>query len=102
MEFELIKDKIRLYRAIDYYNNTYGDELRQPWPLLTYTYVFKRKTSLIYIKTLVGPIIVFNFLLSAVFFFDVRCGERLGYGITILLVMMAIEIIAADALPTCS
>ena len=44
MEFELIKDKIRLYRAIDYYNNTYGDELRQPWPLLTYTYVFKRKT----------------------------------------------------------
>ena len=102
MEFELIKDKIRLYRAIDYYNNTYGDELSQPWPLLTYTYVFKRKTSLIYIKTLVGPVIVFTFLLSAVFFFDVRCVERLGYEITILLAMMVIEIIAADALPTCS
>jgi len=102
MEFELVKNKTRLYRTVSYYNNIYDDQLGQPWPSLTYTFVFKRKTSLIYVGNFVGPIIVFTFLASAVFFFDVRCGERLGYGITILLAMMAIEIIAADALPTCS
>jgi len=73
----------------------------EPWPTLSFTFVFERRTTNYYQRSLVFVMITFTFLASAVFFFDIRCGERLGYGITILLSMVATEIIAADILPIC-
>ena len=73
----------------------------EPWPTLTYTFVFERITTALYMRTLAIPVMLLTFLASAVFWWDVRCGERLGYGITVLLAITAVEIIAAEQLPTC-
>lgn len=73
----------------------------EPWPTLTFTFAFVRTTTALYLRTLTIPVMLLTFLASAVFWFDVRCGERLGYGITVLLAITAVEIIAEESLPTC-
>mmetsp|Transcript_17441 Transcript_17441/g.25761 ORF Transcript_17441/g.25761 Transcript_17441/m.25761 type:complete len:516 (+) Transcript_17441:44-1591(+) len=73
----------------------------EDWPTLSFTFVFERKTTNYYQRSLVLVMISFTFLAAAVFFLDVRCGERLGYGITVLLAMIATEIVASELLPTC-
>jgi len=73
----------------------------EPWPTLTYTFLFERVTTWLYMRTLVIPVVMLTFLSSAAFFFDLRCGERLGYGITVILAIIATEIIASESLPTC-
>lgn len=35
------------------------------------------------------------------FWFDVRTGERLSFGVTILLAMVAVDIISSELLPIC-
>ena len=68
---------------------------------LTHTITFDRTTTALYLRILTIPVMLMTFLASAVFGFDVRCGERLGYGITVLLAITAVEIIAEEKLPTC-
>jgi len=95
-EYGVLKEG-RAYHK-DFYYPCCPDE---PWPTLSFTFVFDRKTAGYYNRSLVSVMIIFAFLASSVFFFDVRCGERLGFGITVLLAMVATEIIASDILPTC-
>jgi hypothetical protein len=98
-EYRLVQDEARASINI-YYYPCCPDEA---WPTLTYTFVFERITTmLLYLQKLAIPVILMTLMASAVFWFDVRCGERLGYGITILLAIMAVEIIAGETLPACS
>lgn len=96
-EYTLIEEDGRANIEVFFYPCCPGE----PWPTLSYTFVFTRASNY-YFKTLVLPNILFAFFASAVFWLDVRCGERLGFGITVLLAMVATEIIAAESLPTCS
>ena len=96
-EYELSRDKSRASIQTFIFDCCPGE----PWPTLTYTFAFKRTTTALYLRTLTIPVMLLTFLASAVFWFDVRCGERLGYGITVLLAITAVEIIAEEKLPTC-
>jgi len=59
-----------------------------------------RATNYYVLKVLV-PNILFTYLAFTVFWFDVRSGERLSFGITILLAMVAVDIISSELLPIC-
>jgi len=72
----------------------------EPWPVLQYNIGFERATNY-YVMKIIVPNILFTFLSFAPFWIDVRSGERLSFGITILLAMVAVDIIAADLLPIC-
>ena len=61
---------------------------------LTHTITFDRTTTALYLRILTIPVMLMTFLASAVFGFDVRCGERLGYGLTVRLAITAVEITA--------
>jgi len=97
-EYKLLSDKVRTKLVTNFYPCC-PDE---PWPVLSYTFVFKRTTSDFYLRTLVIPIILLTYLAASVFWFDVRCGERLAMGITILLAIVATQIVAAERLPKCA
>mmetsp|Transcript_20911 Transcript_20911/g.23884 ORF Transcript_20911/g.23884 Transcript_20911/m.23884 type:complete len:510 (+) Transcript_20911:98-1627(+) len=73
----------------------------EPWPTLTFTFVFERLTTSYYMRSLVIVMVIFTFVAGCTCKLDIRCGERLGFGITILLAMVATEIIASEMLPTC-
>ncbi|GMH59659.1 hypothetical protein TrRE_jg8082 [Triparma retinervis] len=72
----------------------------EPWPVIQYVIGFERATNY-YVLKIIVPNILFTFLSFAPFWVDVRSGERLSFGITILLAMVAVDIIAADLLPIC-
>lgn len=96
-EYAILKGKERATRN-NFFYPCCPDEA---WPTLSFTFVFERTTTAYYQRSLVVIMVGFTFLSAAVFFFDIRCGERLGYGITVLLAMIATEIIASEMLPTC-
>jgi len=96
-EYSLVPSKVRA-AVQDFYYPCCPNE---PWPTVSFTFVFKRETTVLYLRTLTIPVLLLTILASAVFWFDVRCGERLGYGITVLLSITAVEIIASESLPTC-
>jgi len=96
-EYKVMTSKSRTSRTEFFYPCCPND----PWPTLSFTLAFRRTTTKLYLRTLTIPVMLLTILASAVFWFDVRCGERLGYGITILLSITAVEIIAAESLPTC-
>ncbi|GMH99376.1 hypothetical protein TrST_g8944 [Triparma strigata] len=72
----------------------------EPWPVLQYNIGFERATNY-YVMKIIVPNILFTFLSFAPFWIDVRSGERLSFGVTILLAMVAVDIIAAELLPIC-
>jgi hypothetical protein len=72
----------------------------EPWPVLQYEIGFERATNY-YVLKIIVPNILFTFLSFGPFWLDVRSGERLSFGVTILLAMVAVDIIAADLLPIC-
>jgi len=68
----------------------------EPWPLIKFTFKIARASSY-YVRALVMPVILLTVLSFGAPFFDVKAGERLGYGVTLLLAMMAVEIITSGA-----
>eukprot|EP00567_Pseudictyota_dubia_P010235 CAMPEP_0197434680 /NCGR_PEP_ID=MMETSP1175-20131217/2379_1 /TAXON_ID=1003142 /ORGANISM="Triceratium dubium, Strain CCMP147" /LENGTH=610 /DNA_ID=CAMNT_0042963493 /DNA_START=59 /DNA_END=1891 /DNA_ORIENTATION=+ len=60
------------------------------------------RASRFYTSTIVVPTIIFTFVSFGMFLLDVRVGERLGFGVSLLLVIVANAILTADMLPICS
>jgi hypothetical protein len=73
----------------------------EPWPIIKFRIYTTRATSY-FAKTIIAPNIIFVLLSFAVFYLDVQCGERLGYGITLILAMVASDIIVGERLPVCN
>jgi hypothetical protein len=63
-----------------------------------YQFVVTRARNF-YLVKIVVPNIMLTYLSFGIFLLDVRCGERLGYGITLLLAMFAVDITASALLP---
>eukprot|EP00565_Helicotheca_tamesis_P005125 CAMPEP_0185726224 /NCGR_PEP_ID=MMETSP1171-20130828/2269_1 /TAXON_ID=374046 /ORGANISM="Helicotheca tamensis, Strain CCMP826" /LENGTH=525 /DNA_ID=CAMNT_0028394537 /DNA_START=198 /DNA_END=1775 /DNA_ORIENTATION=+ len=61
-------------------------------------FVFKR-SSRYYTSKIVIPTILFTILSFGVFLLDQRVGERLGFGVSMLLVIVAQAILTSDMLP---
>jgi len=54
-----------------------------------------------YTSTIVAPTIIFTFVSFGMFLLDIRVGERLAFGVSLLLVIVANSILTADMLPVC-
>jgi len=65
---------------------------------LGYTFYFTRAQNY-YVMKIIVPTIMFTCLSFGMFLLDQRVGERLGFGVSILLVMVAQSIVTADMLP---
>ena len=66
----------------------------------TFQFYFDR-ASRFYTQTIVVPTILFTLLSFGTFLLDVRVGERLAFGVTILLVIVAQAIVTTGNLPIC-
>eukprot|EP01047_Picozoa_sp_COSAG01_P031917 COSAG01_NODE_2286_length_7990_cov_5.551895_6_plen_528_part_00 len=72
-----------------------------PYPTLLYQIDFRRATAY-YTFKLVVPSIVLSMLSFITFYMNPETGERLGFGITMILAMLALDITAASMMPVCS
>ncbi|GMH49113.1 hypothetical protein TL16_g00440 [Triparma laevis f. inornata] len=95
-QYKIIGDDTRTNRR-EYFYPCCPNE---PWPVLQYEVTLDRAASYYVLKVIV-PNILFAFLSFLVFWFDVRTGERLSFGVTILLAMVAVDIISSELLPIC-
>ena len=95
-EYEFLTSKTKSWIIQSYYPCCPNE----PWPILNYVLTLKRARSYYILKVIV-PNILFTYLSFSPFWIDVRTGERLGYGVTILLAMVAVDIIASEMLPVC-
>ena len=57
------------------------DMTKQPWPIIKFTFTLSR-ASAFYVRALVMPVIFLTVLSFGAPFFDVKTGERLGYGVS--------------------
>ena len=74
--------------------NSYGRQV-------TFTFYFSRAQQH-YVFNIIIPTIILTFISFGTFLLDIRTGERLGYGLTLALVVVAQQIITADLLPVSS
>jgi len=54
-----------------------------------------------YSRSIVFPIILFTYLSFMVFWMDQQSGERLGFGVTMVLTSVAIQLLVVDNIPVC-
>ena len=73
----------------------------QPWPLLVYTISFERSQQY-YATQLILPVILLTYLSFAPLCLSPNTGERLGFGITVILAMLAYDITASSLMPICN
>eukprot|EP01051_Picozoa_sp_SAG22_P000273 SAG22_NODE_6_length_41368_cov_49.702222_16_plen_579_part_00 len=72
-----------------------------PYPTLLYRIIFQRSKDY-YTSKLVVPPIVLSLLSFITFFMSPETGERLGFGITMILAMLALDITASEMMPVCA
>eukprot|EP00929_Paragymnodinium_shiwhaense_P031823 TRINITY_DN17751_c0_g1_i1.p1 TRINITY_DN17751_c0_g1~~TRINITY_DN17751_c0_g1_i1.p1 ORF type:complete len:753 (-),score=110.33 TRINITY_DN17751_c0_g1_i1:112-2070(-) len=70
------------------------------WPLLIYVMKLKRSSSF-YVMKLILPQFTMACLSIITYFMKPDIGERLGFGITLVLAVVATDIVATEYLPVC-
>jgi hypothetical protein len=73
----------------------------EPWPELLYTVQLKRSTSFYWWK-LVLPQVSMGVLSFIPYFMNPDCGERLGFGITLVLAILTTDVVLLDLVPRCN
>mmetsp|Transcript_34234 Transcript_34234/g.50150 ORF Transcript_34234/g.50150 Transcript_34234/m.50150 type:complete len:498 (-) Transcript_34234:167-1660(-) len=91
------EDEIRKYQEYAVVPEKSSIELEEG-NLIRATFVFKRATRYYNLKIII-PTILFTFLTFGSFLLDQRVGERLGFGVSVLLVIVAQAILTSDILP---
>jgi len=87
-----------LYGYEDFSNGTGGEE---PWPSLLYTFYVRRVGGSTWWTLLLMPNILLAFLSSAVSFLRPETGERLSYGITLIVAIEVGRFALVTVLPAC-
>jgi len=89
MPYKLMTDRIQAYYTDPPYKGMIGYKF------------FVRRAKRFYIQKIVVPTILFTYTSFGVYNLDIRLGERFGYVISLLLVIVASDIITSSMLPTC-
>ena len=79
---------------------TYEAAPEEPWPLVHYEITLYR-ASTFYLNMLIWPSIVLTLLSFGAFFMPPECGERLGYGITLILAIEVFKVVVNSMIPIC-
>eukprot|EP00930_Biecheleria_cincta_P087429 TRINITY_DN7665_c0_g2_i2.p1 TRINITY_DN7665_c0_g2~~TRINITY_DN7665_c0_g2_i2.p1 ORF type:complete len:791 (-),score=104.42 TRINITY_DN7665_c0_g2_i2:155-2491(-) len=72
-----------------------------PYPELIYEISFQRSSSY-YVLKLIVPLLFLGVMALLTFWMPPASGERLGYGITVILAMLANDIVASELMPVCN
>ena len=72
-------------------NNVYPCCPNEPWPAVLYTVSLHRATSF-YVLVIIAPTIIITLLSFAVFFLPTNAGDALGFGITIIVVVILMQV----------
>ena len=72
----------------------------EPWPAIKWNFILSRASSY-YIQFYMWPAILVTFLSFGAFFMSPDVGERLGYGITLVLTVEVGKAIFHEMLPVC-
>jgi nicotinic acetylcholine receptor alpha-10 len=71
-----------------------------PWPVVRYQLTLLRASDF-YIHMLVWPTILLSVAAFSVFLITPDCGERLGYGMTIILAIEVMKVVIDAYVPSC-
>ena len=71
-----------------------------PYPVINYVIVISR-ASAYYFNLIMLPTVGLTLLSFGVFFMSFEVGERLGYGITLILALECVKIVVVDFVPVC-
>merc|ERR1712137_361035 len=77
------------------------DPYPEPWPELLYTFLIRRSTDF-YIWKLVIPQVFMGILSFIPYYMSPECGERLGFGITLVLAILTTDVISMGMQPVCN
>jgi hypothetical protein len=72
----------------------------EPWPAVRWTFILNRATSY-YVNFYMWPAVLVTFLSFGAFFMSPDVGERLGYGITLVLTVEVGKAVFHEMLPVC-
>ena len=72
----------------------------EPWPVINYVVTLRRATSY-YLDLVITPTIILTILSFGVFFMSFEVGERLGYGITLVLTIEVTKVVILSFIPVC-
>src|SRR6056297_1483310 len=72
----------------------------EPWPTLTYTIQLKRE-SFFYLNFTLLPSVILSLISFAVFYMTFEVGERLGFGITMVLIVEVSKQTIQALVPIC-
>lgn len=73
----------------------------EPWPTITLTMSIKRAQAY-YTSVVIMPLTILSFASFVPFWLDPECGERMGFGITLILAMISTQFLLAAYLPICA
>ena len=72
----------------------------EPWPVINYVITLRRATQY-YMSTILLPCITLTLLSFCVFWMSFEVGERLGFGITIVLALEVTKVVIYTYVPVC-
>jgi hypothetical protein len=73
----------------------------EPWPVALYTVSLDRANNF-YSVVIIMPTMIITVLSFAVFFLPPESADALGYGITIIVVVILMQVVMIDFLPICA
>ncbi|XP_066292032.1 neuronal acetylcholine receptor subunit alpha-10-like isoform X2 [Branchiostoma lanceolatum] len=78
----------------------YGEDFNigTPYADVTFKLVLKRKSTF-YVFNLLLPCLLLTFVMTATFFLPSNCGEKLSFGVSLLLSMVVFQLVLTDVLP---
>ncbi|KAI8508271.1 acetylcholine-gated cation-selective channel [Branchiostoma belcheri] len=78
----------------------YGEDFNigTPYADVTFRLVLKRKSTF-YVFNLLLPCLLLTFVMTATFFLPSNCGEKLSFGVSLLLSMVVFQLVLTDVLP---
>ena len=82
------------------YLQVFGSDLSKAYPTVIYEVTLKRSTFY-YLNFVLFPLVAFTLVSFAVFFMSFEVGERLGFGITLVLVVEVSKQTVSALLPIC-
>ncbi|XP_066279984.1 neuronal acetylcholine receptor subunit alpha-9-like [Branchiostoma lanceolatum] len=83
--------KLEVERHVEYYSDV-------PYPDVTFTIHMTRKTTF-YVINMFLPCVLLAFVVAATFYLPPDCGEKISFGVAVLLSLAVFQLLVAEAVP---
>jgi len=86
--------------SVDRINYEYPCCPSEPWPVVMYTITLNRADNF-YVVIIIVPTFIVTMLSFVVFWAPSNAGDALGFGITVIVVVILMQVVLIDLLPIC-